>query len=769
MTSERFNTKPLLFCLMMIVLVALLVSHTIQPISPKGLSAPSSVFSAARAFEKIKYLTSEQVPHSVDTKANRLVEQRLIELLRSMGYQEQIQDEQHCQEYNYGRLRCTRVRNIIVKKDGTSKGKNGILLAAHYDSVPAGPGGSDAAAAVGTLLETARLLKQLDTIKNDVVFLFNEGEEFGLVGAKVFMQRHPLAKTLKLAINVEARGSTGQSVMFETGENSGWLVEQYFNSTPSPLSSSLFYEVYKFLPNDTDLTVFKEHELQGLNFAHAENEPHYHTPLDNLENLNLGSLQHHGDNVWGVLKTIVNQDLSTTAEGNLVYTDVLGTFDVHWQESSTLTITLALLSFLSVLIGILKNNKEIRLGKVSIAAFILLFVIVVSTLSAWFAQFSVQTLSSTSFQWRADQTAMMVTLWLFVITTGLVFSKVTLKSLESLEVFVGQLLLFTLLSLVSSLFMAGISFLFIIPSVLGCLFLLLGIIASKANVKGLMSYMACGQSLIVMVVFLPIVKVLEIMVSYSMSMAMGLFLGFVVIGLTPLLTLALESYRTLNRLLLAGGGACLILFAITTQQSAFSEHMPQGLNLIYVQKGQKAEVLTGASSQYPPQTLTKAFNSLELAQSLPWGSWMLHTGQVEHQDLKPLALEIIDNNLAEGSQTDIREVSLNIDDSDELMGVRLYIPVESDITSIAVGDDTFNIKGRKVTRNGYYEYLCRGIRCAKQTVTLKAAASSKTKILAVKVISGLPSAFSEKIKSRGKSAVPRQAGDQSFIISEIEI
>ncbi|MBV1911376.1 MAG: M28 family peptidase [Kangiellaceae bacterium] len=777
MTSVKFSVKPLLFSLLMLVVIASLFRSQIQPIAPKDKTTPAIEFSAARAFDQLEYLTSEQVPHSVDTQANRLVEQRLIEVLRAMDYQEEIQDEHYCEASDYGRLKCTRIRNIIVKKEGTDKGKNAILLSAHYDSVPAGPGGSDAGAAVGTLLETARLLKQLGTTKNDVIFLFNEGEEFGLIGAKVFMERHPSAKTLKLAINVEARGTTGQSVMFETGEDSGWLVERYFDSTPSPLSSSLFYEVYKFLPNDTDLTIFKDHGLQGLNFAHAELEPHYHTPLDNLENLNLGSLQHHGDNVWGVLKSIVNEDLSTTSNGNLVYTDILGFFKVHWQEPSSINIALTLLLVLCGLITTFLSREKLSIGKVLIATLVMLSTVAIAVLIAWLVQFATQSLSTTTTPWRANQLPMMLTLWLFVISICLLFVKSVFKSFESLEILVGQLLFFVLLSIVSSLYMAGISFLFVIPSFVGCLLLLISLfIHPMIQSRNWMAYIACGQSVIVIIVFLPIIKVLEIMVSYPMSMAMGLFLGFVVVGLSPLVTFYPENYRTFNRLF-AGGSVVATLFLIMTiQQPAFTESMPQGLNILYVQNGQKAEVLTGSSRQYPPQELIEAFDSSELNESLPWGKWQMHTGQIEHQSIKPLTFAIVGSNTTQSNEThsniasNEQVVALKIEDTaEDLMEARLYIPLESGITSMSIGEDSFNIIGDKDFRNGFYEYYCRGISCAKQTITFKVNTSSKRKILVVKVISGLPDGLTDRAKNRGLNAVPRQAGDQTFVISEIEI
>ena len=348
---------PLLLTIGLLLLLAIVHRWQILPIPALDKTASQEVFSAGRAYEMLKKINPQQLAHPADSIANRKVELGIVTLLADMGYQVEIQETQVCDDYDYGVASCLKIRNIIVHIKG-SKPNSGILLSAHYDSVPTGPGASDAGVAVGSLLEIARLLAKQAPPRNSIVLLFNEGEENGLKGAKAFMEQHPLAKQLQLAINIEARGSSGQSILFETGENSGWLVQQYAKTTPAPLTSSLFYEAYKFMPNNTDLTVFKEHGLQGLNFAHAENVAHYHTKLDNLENLNLGSLQHHGDNAWGVINAIKDSDLSQVKTGNQVFTDIFGLFMVQWPESYSIAFSLALVA-LYIFVYYLRNNIKV--------------------------------------------------------------------------------------------------------------------------------------------------------------------------------------------------------------------------------------------------------------------------------------------------------------------------------------------------------------------------------------------------------------------------
>jgi Zn-dependent M28 family amino/carboxypeptidase len=60
------------------------------------------------------------------------------------------------------------VHNIVARLQGTEQSK-ALLLVAHYDSVPTGPGASDDGAAVAAMLETLRALKASTPLRNDVI------------------------------------------------------------------------------------------------------------------------------------------------------------------------------------------------------------------------------------------------------------------------------------------------------------------------------------------------------------------------------------------------------------------------------------------------------------------------------------------------------------------------------------------------------------------------------------------------------------------------
>ncbi|KAG4924337.1 hypothetical protein JHK87_049877 [Glycine soja] len=66
------------------------------------------------------------------------------------------------------------------------------------------------------MLELARGISQWpDGLERAVIFLFNTGEEEGLNGAHSFITQHPWSKTIRVAIDLEAMGIGGKSIIFQ--------------------------------------------------------------------------------------------------------------------------------------------------------------------------------------------------------------------------------------------------------------------------------------------------------------------------------------------------------------------------------------------------------------------------------------------------------------------------------------------------------------------------------------------------------------------------
>jgi hypothetical protein len=217
---------------------------------------------------------------------------------------------------------------------------------AHYDGVANAPAAGDDAGGVAAILEAVRALRAGPALRNDVLVVFTDGEETGLLGAQAFLEQDPAAKTVGLVMNFEGRGGSGATQLFQTSVGNGRLIAEAAAAMPHPRASSLSYEIYRRMPNDTDLSPFLRDRYQGLNFAYIGGHTQYHSPTDTPERLNQRSLQHHGEYALPLTRRFGNADLNALRGPDAVYFDVPLLGVVRYPAS--LALPLALLAAAAV-------------------------------------------------------------------------------------------------------------------------------------------------------------------------------------------------------------------------------------------------------------------------------------------------------------------------------------------------------------------------------------------------------------------------------------
>ncbi|OXS57260.1 hypothetical protein B1A99_17380 [Cohnella sp. CIP 111063] len=314
---------------------------------PAGPDAPADAFSAARAMEKVGVIAAE--PRPAGSPAHDRVRDFLLAELTGLGLQPEVQTAEADSIWEPGRR--VPIENIIARFPGTAGGSGkAVLLMAHYDSVPGTPGAGDNAAAIAAMLETARALRAGEPLKNDVLLLMTDGEEMGLHGAKAFAYEHPLARSVGLALNFDARGNRGPSFMFETSEDNGGLIREFVRGAPQPVAYSLLHYAYNLLSNETDLTPLMDSGLPGMNFVFAMGLNAYHKESDTPDNLDAASLQHHGSYMLGLARHFGGLDLENIRREDRVYFNVFGgtmvSYTHTWAVGLTLPCALLLLATL---------------------------------------------------------------------------------------------------------------------------------------------------------------------------------------------------------------------------------------------------------------------------------------------------------------------------------------------------------------------------------------------------------------------------------------
>jgi hypothetical protein len=340
------------------------------------LDAPASEFSGARARQVLARVLGDQRPHPTGSDAAREVRARIAAELRALGLEVETTRSNVCGRYGT----CAEVENLVAKIAGTDPSGGAVLFVAHTDSVPRGPGASDDGAGVAAILEGARALLAGPKPKNDVLLLLDDGEELGLLGAEAFVRDDPLHFLhVRAVVNVEARGVSGPATLFQTGRDAGAFVDAFGRAVPRPIGSSLFSTVYERMPNDTDLTVFLDHGLRGLNLAFSDGATRYHTRDDDLAHQAPGSVQHLGETAFAAVRALANMDLRNPPASERVYFDLFAATLVRWPKALTLPMALAVLALMAAGQRNKARDAAIALGMFAAITVATLIVVVVFT------------------------------------------------------------------------------------------------------------------------------------------------------------------------------------------------------------------------------------------------------------------------------------------------------------------------------------------------------------------------------------------------------
>ena len=330
-----------------------------RPPAPLGADAPPERFAAARALEHLRQIAVR--PHMTGSAEHTRVREYLVAGLRELGFETEVHETTVLDRR--GRMvRAATVRNVVARKRGTDS-TGGVAVAAHYDSQQLAPGAGDDGAGVAAILEAVRALGAGAPLGNDLYVLITDAEELGLLGARGLVNEHLWWPEIDLLLSFEARGAAGPSVMFETNAGNGWVVREFARADPRPTGSSLYYEVYQRLPNDTDFSVYKRAGVTGLNFAIAEDAHVYHLAADSIENLSLASVQHHGEHALALLRHFGNLDLARpTTAPDVTFFRFAGLGLVSYPYAWVGVLSLLALAFAGTVV-----ERGFRRGRLSVA------------------------------------------------------------------------------------------------------------------------------------------------------------------------------------------------------------------------------------------------------------------------------------------------------------------------------------------------------------------------------------------------------------------
>ncbi|SIQ11033.1 M28 family peptidase [Maribacter ulvicola] len=375
---------PTLLTLLLIILATYWSFRSLLPQYHKGEVVIETEFSTDRALQHVKEISKK--PHGVGFPGHTTVRNYITKELQQLGLETSLQEGYTAGDW--GNL--SKAENILARIKGSQPGK-ALLLLSHYDSSPhSSLGASDAASGVATILEGVRaFLKTNSTPKNDIIILISDAEELGLNGADLFVDKHEWLKDVGLVLNFEARGSGGPSYMLmETNRGNSKLISEFIAANPDfPVANSLAYSIYKMLPNDTDLTVFREGgDVDGFNFAFIDDHFDYHTQIDNYERLDRTTLAHQGSYLMPLLNYFSNADITNLKSlDDNVYFNV-PFFKMVSYPFSWIMPMLAIAILIFILLVVAGFRKKVLNGKDILKGFIpVLFTLVVNGIIGFYS------------------------------------------------------------------------------------------------------------------------------------------------------------------------------------------------------------------------------------------------------------------------------------------------------------------------------------------------------------------------------------------------
>lgn len=534
-----------------VVLVLALAMWRAQGQAPKPDTAPALEFSAMRAMTVLRALLIEGVPHPITTPANARVRDRIVTRFRALGYETTVQRRFACNALPA----CGVVENIIARPPDAVG--DIVLLAAHYDSVGAGPGASDDGVGTASLLEIARAVRG-ERSRNPIAFLITDGEEAGLLGAEAFVADASRSRNTKVVVNVENRGTFGPSNMFETSSHNAWLIRHLARGLEHPYASSFFHAVYNLLPNDTDVTVFKREGKAAVNFAAIRGVQRYHTPLDDLAHVSTRTMQHHGDNLLGTARQLAAADLDARSRGDASYFDLLGFALIRWPARATIWITVT--SLVLLLAGIRKTNPRAMTFGVLATFTAILLALLAGIGVSWLAR-----LRTGGVNWVAYPLPSILAMALTGIAAALCAFAIFRRRSEERALLYGAAIVWHALAFVLALTLSGASFLFLVPAIAVTICALV-----HANETTTSAVAATAAA----IVFAPLVLLFYDALGSRMMMAIAILIGTIATLIAPLFA-RFRNAAIAFVLALACVAIALLLPATTARH-------PRGISLAYV-------------------------------------------------------------------------------------------------------------------------------------------------------------------------------------------
>jgi Peptidase family M28 len=716
----------------------------LTPDAVRRQNAPDQ-FDARAARERLVRILGDETPHPVDSAAQDVVRETLLREITALGLTPEIRDTFACRPQPRGPLvDCARVRNIIFSI-GPSSGP-AILAAAHYDSVPAAPGASDDGIGLSVWLEVARALKD-ESLQRRVIFLFSDGEEPGLLGAYAFANDDPLMASVESLVNLEARGTRGPAVFFESNQPNADAIAA-FAAAPRPIANSVMADVYALLSNSSDVTALTRPGLDVINVALIDGLEDYHTPHDTVASQDLRSVQHMGDTALAVTRRLASRSDADVA-APMVYTDIASRVFVYapsWAGQAALA-----LSFVVALIMFWRAGAQGRWRALA-APIAGLLIAGALAFAAGFLLSMVRPGEAYAFAHPEPTRAWCILCALCGATAAVWIAGGGRNPRLAAAV---SMLWLTLIGGVASIFIGGISMLYAIPALIYAAGSLVALAWRPAEWIGIWF-----AALVMLFVWAPLIYLVELALGFDMPVVFAILSALVLLSWSAPLGAASGDKGGWRAPAALGAAAiaCVVLSAVTPDVSA---ERSRSLNISYFRDytGDRARVIAGTSQRALPPELAEAFEPEAILPGDLFDTWARPAAT---EEITPPALHDIVTSGANGERIVRARLVMN-----GAYRVMLRIPLDARPLRARVNGVETDFADTGGERRDYMNLACQGRACDGAIVEIVLEPSeSDADWYVIGQFPGRGSAAAETYRSRRPpSATPIQFGDSTITLS----
>ncbi|MEG1408331.1 MAG: M28 family peptidase [Terrisporobacter sp.] len=498
----------------------------------------------------IKNIAKE--PHSIfDYEEHENVKNYLIEELKNLGVDSSI--------YSYDDVYVERsktkedLENIYAEIKG--KSDSYIMLVTHYDTSRAkryaerdgSTGAADAGYGLSTILETIKTIKENNIeLNNGIKILITDGEEYGLLGAKEAVKEKEIFENVNYLINLEARGTKGPAVMFETSTNNSKVIDLY-DSSYKPFSYSITPEIYRLLPNGTDFTEFLAKDITGINISVLDGMENYHTPNDSVNSVNKSSLQHYGDQVYPIVKEFVSNEKYADpvalegSEDSIFF--ILGNIFIKYSKIINYMLLGVIVVSMIFLNKKLKNKSKVKTLKFTFIN--LLYIVSIMAISYGVSKVSAylngRDFSLTYLPLIKYEKGIFI-MCLILATIGYVYmiKKITNNFKEKNEYIVGSILLLFILGIVFTIVLPGGSYLFVFPALLMSMSMVISKLLERYNTS---AYIMLIPISLILILYVPTVYLFNCALTFG---ALCVSMMFAMIAIISVVCCIIAMYKTIK-------------------------------------------------------------------------------------------------------------------------------------------------------------------------------------------------------------------------------